>query len=130
MVIDSAPMAHKMRADLVVEAAAQQLRQLLKEAASLLDPFPPFPGSFFTLGIEVEGGMSESVERGCVVLASDGELYELAISIDAELGHSDPMAARDEKLRPLDLHPRDYIVYAYNALSRVTELLMERRAGS
>ena len=30
-------------------------------------------------------------------------------------------------LKPLELHPRDYLVYAYNALTRVTELLMEQQ---
>jgi hypothetical protein len=123
------PMARKAQADVVIEMAAQQLRQLLKDAAARLDPFPPFPGSFFTLGIEVEGGAAEGPERGCVILGPDGELHELEISIDFTRGEIDPVAARDETMRPLDLHPRDYLVYAYNALTRVTELLMERDAA-
>jgi len=36
---------------------------------------------------------------------------------------------REEKLKKLEnLHPRDYIVYAYSALTRVVELLLERQA--
>lgn len=122
------PMARKMQADLIVETAAQQLRQLLHDAVALLDPFPPFPGSFFTYGIEVEGGLAEGPERGCVVLGADGELYELEMSIDFTSGTADPVVARDERLTKLDLHPRDYVLYAYNALTQVIELLMEQQA--
>ncbi|HUS81770.1 MAG TPA: hypothetical protein VM013_00760 [Dehalococcoidia bacterium] len=121
-------MDRKLRADAIVETAAQQMRQLLREAVALLDPFPAFPGSFFTLGIEVEGGLAEDPERGCIVLGPDGELHELEISIDFTRGQTDPVAARDETLKPLEFHPRDYIVYAYDALTRVTELLMEQQA--
>ena len=123
------PMARKMQADLTIEIAAQKLRQLLQEAVSLLDPFPPFPGSFFTLAIEVEGGVTGDPERGCVVLGPDGELHELEVSIDFPPGEFDPVAARNEVLKSLELHPRDYVVYAYNALTRVTELVMEQQGG-
>ncbi len=123
------PMARKLQADVVIETAARQMRELLKEAVGKLDPFPPFPGSFFTLGIEVEGGVAEGPERGCIVLGPDGELHELEISIDFTQGVIDPVTARDETLKPLELHPRDYLVYAYNALTRVTELLMEQQAA-
>lgn len=124
---EAGPMARKAQADVVIETAARQMRELLQEAVARLDPFPPFPGSFFTYGIEVEGGAAEKPEHGCIVLGQDGELYELEISIDFTK-ESDPVAARDETLKPLDLHPRDYLVYAYNALTRVTELLIEQRA--
>jgi hypothetical protein len=123
------PMGRKLQADVIIETAAQQMRQLLKDAVGRVDPFPPFPGSFFTLGIEVEGGMAEGPEHGCIVLGPDGELHELEISIDFTQGETDPVAARDETLRPLELHPRDYLVYAYNALTRVTELLIEQQAA-
>lgn len=46
---------------------------------------------------------------------------------DLEL--ADPVAMRDEELKPLDLHPRDYILYAYTALTIVAELLLERGAS-
>jgi hypothetical protein len=128
MVSEKGPMARKVQADVVIETAARQMRELLQEAVARLDPFPPFPGSFFTYGVEVEGGAAEGAERGCVVLGPDGELYELEIGIDFTQGNIDPVAARDESLKPLELHPRDYLVYAYNALTRVTELLMEQQA--
>ena len=124
----SDPMSRKRQADVIIETTARQLRDLLHEAVAQLDPFPPFPGSFFTYGIEVEGGAAESRERGCVVLASDGDLYELEIGIDPTSQLIDPVGGRDEKLKKLELHPRDYILYAYDALTKVTELLLEQEA--
>jgi hypothetical protein len=121
------PMARKAQADLIVERAALQLRQLLEEAAGQLRPFPPFPGAFFTNAIEVEAEATDSPERGCVVVCEDGELYELKMSINFTDDALDPVTARDETLRKLDdLHPRDYLLLAYDALTRITERLMER----
>ena len=121
------PMARKAQADMALERAALQLRQLLEEAAKQLRPFPPFPGAFFTNAIEVESEAAADPERGCVVVCEDGELYELKISIDFSDDQADPVQARDEKLTKLeDLHPRDYVLLAYEALTRVTEHLLER----
>ena len=126
------PLEYKAEADAALDRLAQRLRRLLQEAAGRLDPFPPFPGAFFTHGIEIEAPGVDSPERGCVVLAPDGELYELEIGQDMTalaLDQTDPVALRDETLKKLeDLHPRDYIVYAYSALTRVVELLLERQA--
>jgi len=123
------PLAHKAHADLIVERAAEQLRGLLREAVQKLDPFPPFPGAFFSFGIEVEPGGLTSADRGCVVLGPDAELYELAVGTDFSQDLSDPVASREEKLEKLDLHPCDYVVYAYHALTRVVELLLEQAEG-
>jgi hypothetical protein len=120
-------MARKAQADSMLERTAMQLRQLLQEAAAQLRPFPPFPGAFFTNAIEVEAGVAEGPERGCAVVCEDGELYELKMSISFSDEVTDPVSARDETLTKLeDLHPRDYVVLAYEALSRITEHLMER----
>jgi len=118
-------MARKAQADLAIERAAVQLKALLEEAAASLHPFPPFPGAFFTNAIEVEG--ADDPERGCIVVCQDGGLYELKMSIDFSEDAQDPVSARDEMLKKLDdLHPRDYVALAYEALSRITEQLMER----
>ena len=121
-------LARKAQADGLLERTALQLGQLLQEAAAELRPFPPFPGAFFTNAIEVEAEAAASPERGCVVVCEDGELYELKMSIDFSEEASDPVSAREEKLTKLEgLHPRDYVVLAYEALTRVTEHLLERR---
>jgi hypothetical protein len=126
-------MARKMQADVAIERAAQQLRLLLEEAAKALRPFPPFPGAFFTNAVEVSLEGVERPDLGCIVVAEDGGLYELEVKIDFgdEFGDVvDPVQARDETLKKLeDLHPRDEIVLAYNALSQLTELLVERVEG-
>lgn len=121
----------KSQADLILERAAMQLQQLLKEACEELRPFPSFPNAIFTNAIEceIEGG---SPEFGCVVVAEDGELYELQMGVDHEsielLDSWDPVTARKETLKKLDLHPRDYLLYAYAGLTAVTEELLEREA--
>jgi hypothetical protein len=126
----SDPLEWKAAADEAVDRTAAELRKLLQEAAAELDPFPAFPGAFFTNAIEAEPAGAASTERGCIVVCADGELYELQIGVDLDSvaldGFEDPVSLRKEELHPLDLHPRDYIVFAYNALSAVTEQLMVR----
>jgi hypothetical protein len=123
------PLELKDEADAALERAAGRLRSLLGEAAARLDPFPAFPGAFFSYGIEIEAPGADSAELGCVVLAPDGELYELQMgqelpALDLEM--ADPVALRKEELKPLDLHPRDYVLFAHAALTRVVELLLEQ----
>jgi hypothetical protein len=125
------PIRFKNEADDALERAADRLRRLLGEACARLDPFPPFPGAFFSFGIEIDAPAVESSDRGCVVLAQDGELYELEMRQDlpdSDMEIADPVALRDEKMKALDLHPLEYVVYAYEALRAVTELLLERES--
>jgi hypothetical protein len=127
------PLATKAEADRLIEHAAGELRRLLLEAVSRLAPFPAFPGAFFTNAIEAEPGGAGDPSRGCVVVAEDGELYELRIGVDLDVaafaGFEDPVSLRKEELHRLDLHPRDYIVYAYNSLTAVLEALLEQRTA-
>ena len=123
----------KSQADMALERAAMQIQQLLKEACAELDPFPSFPNALFTNAIECDdGGLSGDPERGCIVVCDDGELYELQMGIDHDsievTGSWDPVTARKETKKKLDLHPRDYLVLAYEALTRITEHLMESEA--
>ena len=128
------PFARKTQADMIIDRAAQQLGILLKEAARELRPFPPYPGAFFTYGVEVNLEGVERPDLGCIVVGEDGELYELEMKLDFgdEFGDvADPVQARDEQLKKLeDLHPRDFVILAYNALSQSTELLLERAESS
>jgi hypothetical protein len=126
------PLALKAEADAAVERAAQTLRQLLQEAVARLDSFPPFPGAFFTLAIEAEPDAASHADRGCVVVGPDGELYELTMGLELPPGPgepADPVSMRKEEMKRLELHPRDYVVYAYNALTRVVEILLEQGEG-
>jgi hypothetical protein len=125
------PLLRKAQADVVLERAARQLRELLQQACAELDPFPPFPNALFTNAVECEESAAADPGRGCVVVCEDGELYELEFGIDHDsielTGSWDPVTARKETRKKLDLHPRDYIVYAYNGLVAVTEHLLERQ---
>jgi len=126
------PLARKAQADAIIERAAQGLRQLLQEAVAHVEPFPSFPGAYFTLAIEAEPDAASHVDRGCVVVGPDGELYELMMGLEPPPGPgepADPVSMRKEEMTKLDLHPRDYVVYAYNALTRVVELLLEQGDG-
>ncbi len=125
-------LARKTRADRVLERAASELEVLLKEASAALRPFPSFPNAFFTNALECDPGPAGDPERGCVVVAEDGELYELEFGVDHDAveltGSWDPVTARREEKRPLALHPREYVIYAYSGLVAVTEALLERAA--
>jgi hypothetical protein len=131
--MDTNPLLRKAQADNVLERAAMQIEALLKEACAELRPFPPFPNALFTNAIECEPGAAADPDRGCVVVDEEGDLYELEFGIDHEsielTGSWDPVTARKETKKKLELHPRDYIIYAYNGLLAVTDHLMELRAG-
>jgi hypothetical protein len=129
--METQALARKAQADRAIERAAEELRLLLEEAAKSLRPFPPYPGAFFTNAVEVELAGAERPDLGCIVVGEDGGLYELqmTISFEDEFGGqiADPVQARDETLKKLDdLHPRDYVVLAHNALTRLTEIALER----
>ena len=120
----------KTQADLILERAAMQLQQLLQEACAELRPFPSFPNAIFTNAIECEVDGTSDPELGCVVVAEDGELYELQMGIDHEsielMDSWDPVTARKETLKKIDLLPREYLQYAYAGLLAVTEHLLEQ----
>ena len=121
-------------ADEIAAEAAERVEALLREAAAELRPFPPFPGAFFTVGIEVEPDGVRDRNIGCVVVTEDGGLRELRISFDdegpaAQLGATDPVSMRDETLAELEaIHPRDRLALALNGLDAVSEHL--RAAGA
>jgi hypothetical protein len=115
------PDLYRAQANAVYERAGSQIRELLKAVARDLDPFPPFPGSLFTLGIEVEGDLvGEANSRGCVILGEDGELYELQLGVDVNAlaaGAHEPALSREESRGALEgLLPGEYLGYAQRAL--------------
>jgi hypothetical protein len=122
----------KTQADTALERTALTLEELVKEACLQLRPFPPFPNALFTHAIELDPGPAASPDIGCVVVMEDGEICELEFGIDHEAielsGSWDPVTARSEKKKALELHPLEYVVYAYDALEKVTNLLLEQDA--
>src|SRR3972149_5511938 len=119
-----APLEFKNEAAAALERAAGRLRAVLQEAVAGLDPFPPFPGAFFSYGIEIDAPGVRLPDGRCVTRGQDGELYELKMGQDVpalEMEIADPVALRQEQLKPLDLHPLDYLVFGYNAPGKVGE---------
>ena len=105
-------------ADAMAERAAARLRELLREIAAAIDPFPAFPGSFFSYGIEVEPPPGAG-DRGCVVLGEDGALHELRIGAAADQADTgDPAAGRSELRLPIEdgLAPAEYAAWAVRAV--------------
>ncbi len=127
MTADQDPLARKAHADLVIERTAGQLRDILHAAVAALDPFPPYPGSFFNYGIEVEPGVVSRPDRGCIVVGKDGELYELIMRMDFSGDDSDPVGMRDEEMKKLELLPVEYIVLAHSAIKAVVEYALEQQ---
>jgi len=128
MAID--PLVLRATADATVQRAAEALRDQLKQAATLIDPFPPFPGAMFAYGIEVEPPGGGHPELGCVILGDDGALYELSIGLDttqATIG-TDASGERNEELRPLEVAPALYVAYAHAAIVTAVEYVESQQA--
>ena len=119
-------------ADEALAAAADQVEALLREAALELRPFPPFPGAFFTMGVEVEPDGVRDKNIGCVIVTEEGTLRELQLSFDddgpaAILGANDPVSMRDETLVELEhLSAQDRLTLALNGLDAVSDLLEQQ----
>ncbi len=119
-------------ADEALSAAADQVEALLHEAALELRPFPPFPGAFFTMGVEVEPDGVRDKNIGCVIVTEEGTLRELQLSFDDEgpaafLGANDPVSMRDETLIELeDLTAQDRLTLALNGLDAISDLLEQQ----
>ncbi len=130
----SDPLVHRAHAEAIVRRAAEQLRDLLQSVVAEIDQFPPFSGSMFSYGIEVDLGVGgdsggAGAERGCVVLAEDGELYELQIGFDVDQVKSgNPLSMRsEERIRLDDLSPAEYVGYAQRAVAVAVEYLLEQQ---
>lgn len=133
---DSAQAEVRLRlADEIASEAADRVQALLRDAARELRPFPPFPGAFFTVAIEVEPDGVRDREIGCVVVTEEGELRELQISFDDEgpaalLGATDPASMRDERLAELEeISPHDRLALAVNGLRAVSGHLRAAAGG-
>lgn len=106
------------RAEEILSEAAARLAELLREAAARLKPFPRFPGAEFET-LEVPIPPNARPDLGCVVLAPDGRLYEYEINLVGDSFSPE----RVENLKPLDLTPAEFILYAYMALVAVARAL-------
>ena len=114
-------------ADRALARAADEIEDLLRQAARRLRPFPPFPGALFSFGVEAEAEGVRDRSLGCIVVTEEGDLKELQIGIDAEgpdmLGPPDPVSMRDERFVDVEMQPYDRLLFAYAGLRAIRELL-------
>ena len=119
---------------LLAAGDAAEMEALLRHLARQLRPFPPFPGAFFTDGVEVEPEGATRRDVGCVIVTPDGDVKELQIGVDAEAFERpvppDPVALREERLVDLRLPPPERLLYAYAGVRRLLELIREREADA
>lgn len=113
----------RAHADAIAERAADQLRGLIKGLVAEIKPFPNFPGSMFTQGIEVPPTAHTSL--GCVIVGEDAELYELQLGLDQDVIASggDSNAARIEDTVQLELAPAEYVALAHAAVRALVDHL-------
>jgi len=116
------------KADALIQKTADALHEQLAEMASRLDPFPYFLGSLEVRAVEAEPGASERSDRGCIVVCQDGELYEFTMKMQSETSFSDLSMSRDDSVKRIELPPRDYIPFAYNAIKELGKLIEEQSA--
>ena len=112
-------------ADAALEAAASRLRDLLAELASRLRPFPAFLNMVSVQAVELDPPLRAPVDRGCVVVRSDGEICELNLQV---VPGAEGVIEIDqlEEFRELPLSVEEYIVYAATAVRMLKEELRRR----
>ena len=112
-------------ADAVLENAATRLRALLEEMAPALKPFPPFLNMVSVQAVELDPPFMPVEDRGCVVVAPEGSICSLDLRfIPGAPGETD--SGQVAELLELDLPPEEYIVYAAEAIQRLSEETRQR----
>ena len=69
-----------------------------------------------------------NLERGCIVVCPDGELYELVLRMlpgPVDVGGVD----QTEEMRELDLSPGDYVAYPHAAVRELARIMEARETG-
>ena len=121
------PLIKRAVADAVMERASIELRKLLAEIATALEPFPNFMGVSSIQAVEVEPSGVSNLDNGCVVVCPDGELRELVLRMipgPFEMGGVE----QTDEMAELDLPPGEYVAYAYAAVHELLKLLEQQQA--
>ena len=112
-------------AEAAVQAEALRLHELVAELATRLRPFPAFLGMTTIQAVELQPGIKDMPDRGCVVVLPDGQICELELKLMAGAeGVSD--VDQTEQFTELDLPPDEYIVYAAAAVRLLYQELARR----
>lgn len=112
--------------DAVEVTTSQELRKLLHELASALDPFPKFMDLTYIEAVEVEPPGPPDPERGCIVVCSDGEIREFVLRMIP--GPFDTGGVEQtEELNDVDMSPGEYATYARAAVHELETIIEARR---
>lgn len=109
----------------LIEQTAARLHEMIVGMAGSLVPFPYFLGSTEVQAIEAEPGGLHKADRGCIVVCADGEMYELTVKM-ADPGGMGFGMDRTDSVKPIELPPEEYIVYASHAIKELAILLREQ----
>ena len=123
---DIDPLVKRAVADAVLERATLELRKLLQELASALDPFPKFMNITSIEAVEVEPHGASNPENGCIVVCPDGELRELVLRMIPGPFHAGGVE-QTEEMNEVDMTPGEYVAYAHAAVHGLTSILEARR---
>ena len=104
---------------------AARLHDVVATLAARLRPFPAFLNMTTVQAIELEPPAGSSVDLGCVVVLSDGEICELELKTIPGPG-SPSEVDQVEEYRGLDLPPEQYVLYAAGAISALYDELRRR----
>jgi len=120
------PQEHLQRSGKLVQETADQLHEILVQMSSALQPFPYFMGSLEVQAVEAEPGGANKADRGCIVVCTDGEMYDFTMKLQAG-GGLDQAMDRDDSVERIDLPHEDYISYAFNAIKDLAALIEEKQ---
>ena len=118
------PLTSQAYADALLQRTGDELGRVLQQLAAALTPFPAFLGMPTIQAVEVDPPLKDP-GRGCVVVCSDGKLYELLVTMipgPPGVGGVDAL----EEFNELDLPPAEYVAYAYRAIQALANHLKRR----
>ncbi len=126
------PAASTSDADAVMMRACGELDALLADLCAGLDPFPAFMGHPSLRAVEVEEAPAildavgaAYLNVGCVVVCSDGALYELVMRLTPDETDEAGLDSTGE-LKALDLPPAARTPIAYAAVRALARLARAR----
>jgi len=119
---------NRSAAEGVLRDTAARLRELLTQLAASLRPFPAFLNMTTLQAVELEPPFGVLEDRGCVVVAPDGNICQLELKMvpgAPGVRETDQI----EEFLELDLPAGDYILYAATAIGLLTQELRRRETG-
>jgi hypothetical protein len=110
------------------EEAAAKLREILKQLAQGLTPFPRFMSSWDVRGVEADPEPPPRKDLGCIIVTPEGELAEFTFSFSPPSPWGD-IDRQDRAKGGLGLTAKDYVPYAYAGICALVHLYELKAKG-